>query len=106
MHMQRRTRPAKEMVASQAQRPPPALHLNGSTPNRFAATVSAARVTPRPDVAAYQKGYRDCAERSRALMLEMAHALEEAMAVGWPDEAEPRNAEWRRLIWRAQRTPK
>lgn len=106
MHMQRRTRPATEMVASQTQRQPPALGLNGRTPSRFAATVSAARVIPRPDVAAYQKGYRDCAERSRALMLEMAHALEEAMAVGWPDEAEPRNVEWRRLILRAQRTPK
>ena len=106
MHMQRRTRPAKEVVTSQTQLPPPGLRLDGRTPTRFAATVSAARVTPRPDVAAYQKGYRDCAERSRALMLEMARALEDAMAVGWPDEAEPRNAEWRRLIWRAQRTPK
>ena len=106
MHMQRRTRPAKEMVASQTRRPPPAMHLNDSPPSRFAETVSAARVTPRPDAAAYQKGYRDCAERSRALMLELAHALEDAMALGWPDEAEPRNAEWRRLIWRAKRTPK
>ncbi len=66
MHMQRRTRLANEVVASPAQRPPPALRLDGRTPSRFAATVSAARVAPRPDVVAYQKGYRDCAERSRA----------------------------------------
>jgi len=106
MHMQRRTRPSKDIATSKAQGLPPAMRLKGSSPSRFAETVSAARVTPRPDVAAYQKGYRDCAERSRALMLELAHALEDAMASGWPDEAEPRNAEWRRLIWRAQRTPK
>ena len=103
MHMRRRTRPSKEMAASQVRRPPPALSLNDKSPNRFAATVSAAHETPRPDIAAYQKGYRDSAERSRDMILTLSHALEEAMAVGWPDVAEPRNAEWRRLIWRARR---
>ncbi len=105
MHMQRRTRPSKEITASQVRRPP-ALGLKAKAPNRFAATVQAAQVAPRPEIAAYQKGYRDGTERSRAMMLDLARALEEALAVGWPDEAEPRNAEWRRLIWRARRTPK
>lgn len=107
MHIRRRTRPAKDTAASQVRRPPPpALRLSSVPPNRFAATVNAAQAEPRPDVAAYQKGYRDSAERSHALLTELAHALEEAMSVGWPDDTEPRNAEWRRLVWRARRTPK
>lgn len=106
MHMQRRTRPAKEITASQVRRPPPGLGLATKPPSRFAATVRAAQEAPRPEIAAYQKGYRDATERNRAMMLDLARALEEAMAVGWPDDAEPRNAEWRRLVWRARRTPK
>ncbi len=106
MHLQRRTRPTKEITASEVRRPPPALSLSSKRPNRFAATVNAAQVAPRPELAAYQKGYRDATERSRAMMLDLARALEEAMAVGWPDDMEPRNAEWRRMIWRARRTPK
>ena len=106
MHMQRRTKAASQMTASPVLRPPPSLALSKTQPNRFARTVSAAQVTPRADIAAYQAGYRDCAERNRAMLRELASALEEAMAVGWPDDAEPRNAAWRRLIWRARRTPK
>ncbi len=106
MLMQRRTRPTKDLKSSQVRRPPPALSLSGRAPNRFAATVNAAQVAPRPELAAYQNGYRDASERSRAMMLDLARALEEAMAVGWPDDAEPRNAKWRRLIWRARRAPK
>ena len=45
MHMQRRTRPAKEMAASKVRRPPPALRLTGSPPSRFAATLSAAQTS-------------------------------------------------------------
>lgn len=104
MHMRRRTKPAKDMSTSQVRRPPMRL-IDGSS-SRFAATLNAARVTPPPEVAAYQQGYRDSADCSRALMLDLAAALEAAMAVGWPDEAEPRNVEWRRLIWRARRTPR
>ncbi len=106
MHMQRRTRPAKDLAASEVRRPPPALGLKAKAPNRFAATVRAAQAAPRPEIAAYRKGYQDATDRNRAMILNLANALEAAMAVGWPDDVEPRNAEWRRLLWRARRTPK
>ena len=106
MHIQRQTRPSKDLSSSDVRRPPPALGLKAKAPTRFAATVRAAQAAPRPEIAAYRRGYQDATERNRALMLDLAHALEEAMAVGWPDDAEPRNATWRRLLWRARRTPK
>ena len=106
MHLQRKTAPSTDLKAASVKRPSGILELRRKAPNRFAAAVNASKVADRPEIAAYQRGYRDATERNRAVMHELAEALELAMAVGWPDDVDPRNAEWRRLIWRVRRTPK
>ena len=104
MHIQRDTTqitvPETESGTSLARQAVRRLRIARPTPSRFAATVSAAQGT-RTERTAFDTRARP--EGERLLTRQLANALEAAMAVGWPDETEPRNEEWRRLIWLARR---
>ncbi|NNG05784.1 MAG: hypothetical protein HKM95_17010, partial [Inquilinus sp.] len=109
MHIQRDvtqvTAPDRDSGSSLVRQAVRRLRVPRPTQSRFAATVKAAQVKPAPRTqsATFGVGAREGAEHHAVLTRQLADALESAMAVGWPDAAEPRNEEWRRLIWLARR---